>query len=1774
MKAAPGSQKEKDFRRAVNGKPEVFRCSELMNIPENPTPVKQKGKQIMKRRIIIIWMLLLSCLLTIGTAQAATLATLDDLTIQKNVTGDTVPDGKEGTFTFEITADMPTDAPLPSPATVTINGTDVKAGNKTARFGAINYDQPGIYVYKVKENPGGSTDYLYDDKEHSVVVTVKANGTLDCKIDAPVPAYSLTMKAPAEVTPANPGSVSAMLSPTNEDVTATAVWTCSSDLISINPDGTINVDTTKVNLMTADKEKVTVTVTDPKSGLTASKEVTVKKVSLQMSGSNTVAMGETPGKLAVKSTDGRTDLTGSVSWSCSPNDLISVGNDGTITVLKNPGTDTPVTVTATDPATGITGSYIVTVKSKPLTLTLSDPDVSLRTPAQVTSVEEPDGTAAPNVSYTSDRTDLVAIDGSGNITVLNNPTADTVVTITATDENGATGTKTILVKKETLAVTASPTEISKAVNGTVTATVNPFGTDITGTVTWSDDSGGLLTIDSAGNVTVTGDPAADTTVTITATDSTGLTGTATVRVKGPIPLTITGNSTFEEGDTLTLGAGPDADTYSKLSGPTWSLSGTDMLTISASGEVTVVPGKDITANTPATVTLTGTDPYGNTVTATKDITVTPKGAVPVTVSADKTAMFAKTGESITFSAAPTKAADAGKLVMPGSWSVTSGSDLATVDGSGVLTFTAASPITEAKTVEVTWTGKDIYNNDVSGKKEITLKPILISAEITNSETEVYESKTLQMTASETPSTATVASHLWELDDTTYASIDPQSGKLTPKDVSADQTVKVKYTATDDSGNSVTAEKTITIKPVLEKAEITNTESTVYGGKTLTMTASTTPDTTIVPLTAHKWEITKGGTNASIDADTGVLTAGAVTTVQKVTVKYSATDGSGKTVDATKEITINPSLTSAEITNTNTTVYVGDTLTMTAKTTPAPSVVPVKTFTWEITGDGTNYADIDASTGVVTPKAAVTEEHTIEVKYTAEDNGGNSVSAVKNVTIKPKLTSVTIDNTDLEIYENETLTLTATTNPAGADAVTKKWQITEGGTYATIDAASGLLTPKNISANQTVKVKFTATDGSGHTETAEAAVTIKPVLDSVTITGGADMMYEKKSDGTVNTMQLSLGTYLPATVELDSSKTKWTVDNTSAATIDNNGLLTAGDVSAQTEVTVTLSVTDKAGVEKTAVKKVKIQPVLDDSGLSIEGPVSLDEEVSSVSGKTKAAYTIDNRTGITITKQKWSIIANGDAAEIDETTGVLTVKDINQIKTVTIQWEGEDASGYKVTKTHNVEISPILDSCTLIVNNDAGTPIFIGDEVALRITYDPGLNQLPVTETYDPVVPSNLTNMQRFETGEGNSNHPNWTFTANTVSTVDTKEICVKAKVLMQGFERTCCGSVTVTPKLDSVSVTNTDTTIYENESFTFQASATPAVPLKSESWALNGTYDGVTLDTATGALTIDQSKITADTVVEVTYTATDEADVTKTAQGKVTIKPILEGITIKGADEIYEKSSDGTTLTTTTFELDTVTPAGVTLASKTWSIEGDAAGCTIDPSTGVLTAADISDEKTITVKLTAKDGAGNEKTASKTVKIKPILESVTITGGESEIFEKDAGGSFSTLQFGSEYTSTGAEIASTAWSVTGTVAEIDNTGKLTVKSDISENTEVTVTLSMTDKAGNTKTDSKTVKIKPVLEDLAIEGASDLYERTNTIPFPNQTTLTIKGIADSNISSKKWSIIDGTDGASIDDDGVLTAKDVSEIKNVKVQLEVTDINGSTAKAEKTVAVKPA
>ena len=334
-----------------------------------------------------------------------------------------------------------------------------------------------------------------------------------------------------------------------------------------------------------------------------------------------------------------------------------------------------------------------------------------------------------------------------------------------------------------------------------------------------------------------------------------------------------------------------------------------------------------------------------------------------------------------------------------------------------------------------------------------------------------------------------------------------------------------------------------------------------------MGGSETLTATVAPADATNQKVTWKSDKpeiATVDAN------GKVTGVKagEATITVTTEDG-GKT--ATCKVTVSDTeikVTGVTLNKTALTLNIGASETLSA--TVAPADATNKKVTWK--SSDAAVATVDTNGKVTAVKAG---EATITV--TTEDGGK---TATCKVTVKPNLVSE-ITLAALAIYVGESKAVTATVKPDDATNKELTWTSSDE-TVATVDA-TGKVTGKKIG---TATITATAQDGSG--VSGSCTVTVLSAVKTVTVTPANLTLGKNKSYTLTATVDAQPGT--------DTGVT-WTSSDTTIATVDATGKVTATDKVG----TVTITATSKADPAKKGTCTIKVSGDQTDIGYGEYGP---------------------------------------------------------------------------------------------------------------------------------------------------------------------------------------------------------------------------------------------------------------------------------------------------------------------------------------------------------------------------------------------------------------------------------------------------------------------------------------------------------------------------------------------------------------------------------------------
>lgn len=774
---------------------------------------------------------------------------------------------------------------------------------------------------------------VIDNKNDSCTVTALAEGT------ATITARSIAMR--------NITSVS-LLNKVTAKITVTV--TDSGTHVELRDSGTGKAI---ANTITFDASKGQATQTYPYVFVNSSgTETSVSSNDLEVTVANSAVATVTPNTsaktIAIKSLK-----YGTTTVTIAPKGKSENAVSYTISVPSN-----IKTINSVDSITGNAGTTQTVFKSAVNSFGVKSTDA---TPAKIKAI------SGNTVKFTSTNANVASIDTNGTVSLKAKGSATVKMSVYAS----ASATTPLLEKSVNVTVKQPVTGITiTSANGSktvdtgdtlqLTANVSPSNASDT-SVTWSSNSTGIAQVSTTG--LVTGVAAGTAVITAKANDGSNKSATFTVTVTKKVikvtKISLSASTLLTKvGHTEKITA-TVTPTNADNREVTWSSSAPTVASVDQSG--------NIIAKSVGNATITVTAKDGSGVTATCWVNVTDIKVTSITLN--KTTLNIKTGatEQLTAKVQPTDATNS-KVT----WS-SNVEGVATVDPTGKVTAIKAG------TTVITATAKDDSGISASCTVQVTVPTVKVTGITLNKTTaSVVKGKTVALTATVTPDTATDKTIKWTTSNKNVATVSTD-GVVTAV---AAGTAIITATAADGSGVKATCKITVT-NPVIKVTKVTlnKTTASVVKGKTLTLTA------TVTPTNATNKNVTWKSSNTKIATVDG---NGMVTAVAAGTATITCTAIADKSKSATCKITVtNPAVKVTKLSMNKTSVDLLKGKTVQLKVTVTPSNATNKAVTW--TSSNKKIATV-TSNGLV--KAVGTGTVTITAK--AKDGSGKKVTCKINV----------------------------------------------------------------------------------------------------------------------------------------------------------------------------------------------------------------------------------------------------------------------------------------------------------------------------------------------------------------------------------------------------------------------------------------------------------------------------------------------------------------------------------------------------------------------------------------------------------------------------------------------------------------------------------------------------------------------------------------------------------------------------------------------------------
>ncbi|MCX7746277.1 MAG: Ig-like domain-containing protein, partial [Clostridia bacterium] len=671
--------------------------------------------------------------------------------------------------------------------------------------------------------------------------------------------------------------------------------------------------------------------------------------------------------------------------------------------------------------------------------------------------------------------------------------------------------------------------------------------------------------------------------TITATSVNGKSATASITVvsKQSIPVSSLSvnppTATLEVGDLaaqdkktvqLTATVNPSDATNKSI---TWTTSDNAVAKVDANGLVTAV--------SPGVATIIATSVNGKS--ASSVITVVSKQSIPVSsVSVNPPTATVEVGDlaeqdkktvQLTATVSPSDATN--KSI---TWT-TSDITIAKVDAKGLVTAVSAGTATITATAS---NGKSATASiTVVSKQSIPVSSVSVNpptATLEVGDLASQDKKTVQLTATVSPSDATNKSITWTSSDNTVAKVDA-NGVVTA--VSAGTAT---ITATASNGKSATASITVVSKQSIPVSSVSVNPPTAtlevgdlaaQDKKSIQLTATVSPsDATNKSIT---WT-TSDNAVAKVDAN------GLVTAVSPGVATITATSVNGKSATASITVVSKQSIpvSSVSVNPPTATLEVGDLAAQDKKAiqltaTVSPSDATNKSITWTSSNNAVAKVDtnglvtaVSAGTATITAAASNGKSATTSITVVSKQSVPVIVPPivvpptvpVSSVSVSPG--TATLEVGDLAAQDKKAIQLTAAVSPGDATNKSITWT-SSNDTVAKVDT-NGLVTAVGAGT-----ATITATSSNGKTASSAITVVSKqsvPVTSVSVNPGTATLEVGDLAAQDKKTVQLT-ATVLPN--DATNKTITWTSSNNAIAKVDANGLVTATGAGAAT-ITATSS----------------------------------------------------------------------------------------------------------------------------------------------------------------------------------------------------------------------------------------------------------------------------------------------------------------------------------------------------------------------------------------------------------------------------------------------------------------------------------------------------------------------------------------------------------------------------------------------------------------------------
>lgn len=1328
-----------------------------------------------------------------------------------------------------------------------------------------------------------------------------------------------------------------------------------------------------------------------------------------------------------------------------------------------------------------------------------------------------------------------------------------VVTLTVTDNDGASGSDSLTIAvtnvAPTVAITGAPETSSEGTEISLGSSVADAGSADTLTYVWSVTKDGDDYDDGEGtSFSFTPNDNGSYVVSLTVTDDEGAstTDTKTIAVTNVAPsIQINGapSGHILEGDSVALSVALSDPGSSDTQVYTWSVTRNGVPeSIGASEEHATTFGGPAGDDGTYVISLTVTDKDGASTTDS------------VTIEVDNVAPTA------TITGAPTSSVEGTTINLgssvgdPGeedveagfsySWSVTKDGDEYD-DGTGA-SFSFTPVDNGSYVVNLIVTDKDGATS--SDSRTISVTNAAPVATILDAPTSSSEGTEITLNGSATDAgTDDKLSFVWSVtkDDNAYDAGTGSSFSFTPDD---NGTYVVMLTVTDNDGDSGSDSRTITVGNVAPTASITGAPETSPEGTKISL-GSSVSDAGAADSLSYAWSVTKDG-NAYKDGD-GTTFCFTPDDNGSYVVSLTVTDDDGGTATDTKTIAVTNVAPTIQITGAPSGhIQEGEAVNL-GGALADPGTADTHVYTWTVTRNGDAIDLDDDEEHLTTFGGAPQDDGTYVITLTVTDKDGASASDSVTVEVDNVAPTVSITGVPTSSVEGTTINLgSAVSDPGDADeeaGFSYAWTVTkDGNAYTDGTGSSFSFTPTD---NGSYVVSLTVTDKDGATGTDSQTINVTNAPPVVSITNGPTVSLPAWSE-------IALGSSVSDPGSSDSLSYNWSV------TLDGEEFELPEEIETDGETftftpeeggtyEITLTVTDDdgdSGSSSVSVVVTNTAPtamITHHLGTNISGDLTSPEGIRICLGSE-----VEDLTPNFVHTYAWSVTKDGQAYSLpgDVATDGTSFRfrpDDNGTYVVSLQVENQhDDSGFDSVTIYVTNVAPLAS----IVN--APSSVLEGSVIDLTSTVsDPGTADI-ITYAWSVTKDGNA-----FSSGTAAA----FSFTAD-----DNGSYVVSLTVTDDdGDSSTTSTTVEVTNVAPSVGITHSlgtdgggNLTATEGSTIALGSSVTDPGTADTLTYAWSVTKDGNAYASGSAA-TFDFTPNDNGTYV-VSLTVTDDDGASGTDSATIVVTNVNPTAIINGIGAYHP---EGSAIPMTAGVSDPGTQDTFTYA---WQVKKN--GFTVYTGTGANFTFTPQDSGIYTVKLTVTDKDGGVGVLSQDIDVANVAPTASITGvPSSNPTEGTTINLGSTASDPSFFDQLGLN---RSWLVTknGATYKTGTGSSFNFKPD--DNGTYVVTLTVSDDDGGSVTDTATIVVDNAAPTGSINGGSN--PRVNHSVNLNANNVQDPSSVDDATLTYLWTVKRGATTIATGSNSSISFTP-QFTGTYQVTLKVTDKDGAEATFTKTLNV---